>query len=62
LHGFLAEQSEQSGQPIHTIQSDKYSCVADILWKDWINSVHCAACSWYKECELKELSMIIDKQ
>lgn len=47
-------------------QSNRYilsKAISIVVWPIyWINSVHCAACSWYKECELKELSMIIDKQ
>ena len=42
---FLADCERWYGQPIHTIRSDKYSCVADVLRKGWINSAHGAACT-----------------
>lgn len=59
---FLADCERWYGHPIHTIRSDKYSCVADVLRKGWINSAHGAACTLelkkkvrYKlEKELKE--------
>lgn len=59
---FLADCECWYGQPIHTIRSDKYSCVADVLRKGWINSAHGASCTLelkkkvrYKlEKELKE--------
>lgn len=59
---FLTDCERWYGQPIHIIQSDKYSCVADVLRKGFINGAHGAACTLelkkkvrYKlEKELKE--------
>ena len=42
---FLSDCEHWYGQPIHIIRSDKYSCVADVLRKGWINSAHGAACT-----------------
>lgn len=42
---FLADCERWYGQPIHTIRSDKYTCVADVLRKGFINGAHGAACT-----------------
>lgn len=50
---FLADCEDWYGQPIHTIRSDKYTCVADVLRKGFINGAHGAACT----LELKKKSV-----
>lgn len=42
---FLSDCENWYGQPINTIRSDKYTCVADVLRKGWINGPHGAACT-----------------
>lgn len=42
---FLADCEEWYGRPIHTIRSDKYSSVADVLRKGYINGPTGAACT-----------------
>ena len=42
---FLADCEKWYGQPIHTIRSGKYTCVADVLRKGFINGAHGAACT-----------------
>lgn len=42
---FLADCEEWYGRPIHTIRSDKYSSVADVLRKGYINGATGAACT-----------------
>ena len=42
---FLADCEKWYGQPIHIIRSDKYTCVADVLRKGFINGAHGAACT-----------------
>ena len=42
---FLTDCEDWYGQPIHTIRSDKYTCVADVLRKGFINGAHGAACT-----------------
>lgn len=50
---FLTDCEDWYGQPIHTIRSDKYTCVADVLRKGFINGAHGAACT----LELKRKSV-----
>lgn len=42
---FLSDCERWYGQPIHTIRSDKYTCVADVLRKGFINGAHGATCT-----------------
>lgn len=42
---FLADCEKWYRQPIHIIRSDKYTCVADVLRKGFINGAHGAACT-----------------
>lgn len=42
---FLSECEKWYGQSIHTIRSKKYSCVADVLRKGYINGANGAACT-----------------
>ena len=42
---FLSDCERWYDQPIHTIRSDKYTCVADVLRKGYINGAHGAACT-----------------
>lgn len=42
---FLSDCESWYGQPIHTIRSDKYSCVADVLRKGYVNGPNGAACT-----------------
>lgn len=42
---FLADCERWYNQPIHIIRSDKYTCVADVLRKGFINGTHGAACT-----------------
>lgn len=50
---FLADCELWYGQPIHTIRSNKYSCVADVLRKGWINGPHGAACTLQLKKEVR---------
>lgn len=51
---FLADCEKWYEKPIYTIRSDKYTCVADVLRKGFINGAHGAACT----LELKRKSAI----
>lgn len=42
---FLADCEKWYEKPIYTIRSDKYTCVADVLRKGFINGAHGAACT-----------------
>lgn len=42
---FLSDCERWYDQPIHIIRSDKYTCVADVLRKGFINGAHGAACT-----------------
>lgn len=56
---FLADCEKWYRQPIHIIRSDKYTCVADVLRKGFINGAHGAACTlelkkinWKRNCNI----------
>lgn len=50
---FLSDCEKWYGQPIHTIRSNKYACVADVLQKGFINGPHGAACTLQLKKEVR---------